>query len=169
MDVVTTSNTISVRGVRIAFFVDEFELMNISSGNDGSSRTVESVKLSFESDVESSTSLPIKAEFIVNARVWAIKVQAVQQRIKELSKINSLFIKNTLVQNARNKINTFSALADSDAEVNIINRVAARKMGLSVLNINIRLSAIYGKAVKTYEMYYIEFQQEDEQGRVRYF
>ena len=83
--------------------------------------------------------------------------------------MNSLFIKNTLVQNARNKINTFSALTDSGAEVNIINRVAIRKMGLSVLNINIGLSAIHGKAVKIYGIHYIEFQQENEQGRVRYF
>ena len=92
-----------------------------------------------------------------------------QQRIKKLSKINSLFIKNTLVQNARDKINTFSALADSDTKVNIINRVTARKMSLSMLNINIELSAIHDKAVKIYEMHYIEFQQENEQGRVRYF
>ena len=76
--------------------------------------------------------------------------------------MNSLFIKNTLVQNARGKINTFSALADSDAEVNIINRVTIRKMSLSMFNINIELSAIHGKAVKIYEMHYIEFQQEDE-------
>ena len=85
-----------------------------------------------------------------------------QQRIKKLSKMNSLFIKNTLVQNARGKTNTFSALANSDAEVNIINRVTARKMGLSMLNTNIGLSAIHGKTVKTYEMHYIEFQQENE-------
>ena len=83
--------------------------------------------------------------------------------------MNSLFIKNILVQNARDKINTFSVLADSDAEVNIINRVTARKMGLSILNINIELSAIHGKTVKIYEMHYIEFQQKNEQGRVRYF
>ena len=83
--------------------------------------------------------------------------------------MNSLFIKNTLIQNARDKINTFSALADSDAEVNIINRVAARKMGLPMLNTNIGLSAIHGKAVKIYGMHYIEFQQENEQGRIRYF
>ncbi len=169
MGAVTTPNTVSVRGVRTAPSVDESEPMDISSGNDGSSRTVESVKSSSESDVESSTSLPIKAEPIVDARVWAAKVQAVQQRIKELSKMDSLFIKNTLVQNARGKTNTFSALADSGAEVNIINRVTARKMGLPVLNTNIGLSAIHGKAVKTYGMHYIEFQQEDEQGRVRYF
>ena len=165
----TTSNTISVRGVRTAFSVDEFELINISSSNDDSSRTVESVKSSFESNVESSTSLPIKTELIIDVRVWAIKVQTVQQRIKELLRINSLFIKNTLIQNARGKINTFSALTDSNAEVNIINRVTARKMGLSVLNINIELSAIHDKTVKIYEMHYIEFQQKNEQGRVRYF
>ena len=92
-----------------------------------------------------------------------------QQRIKELLKINSLFIKNILMQNVRGKINTFSALTDSDAEVNIINRVTARKMGLSILNTNIGLSAIHDKTVKIYEMHYIEFQQKDEQGRVRYF
>ena len=83
--------------------------------------------------------------------------------------MNSLFIKNTLIQNARDKINTFSALTDSDAEVNVINRVTARKMSLPILNINIELSAIHGKAVKIYEMHYIEFQQKDEQDRVRYF
>ena len=66
---VTTSNTVSVRGVRIALFVDEFELMNISSGNDGSSRIVELVKSSFESNVESSISLSIKVELIVNVRI----------------------------------------------------------------------------------------------------
>ena len=166
---VTTSNTMSVREVRTAPSVDEFEPMNISSSNDDSSRTVESVKSSFESNVESSTSLSIKTELIVDVRVWAVKVQTVQQRIKKLSKMNSLFIKNTLVQNARGKTNTFSALTNSDAEVNIINRVTTRKMGLSVLNTNIGLSAIHDKAVKTYEIHYIEFQQENEQGRVRYF
>ena len=169
MSAVTTSNTISIREVRTALFVDEFESINISSSNDDSSRIVESVKSSFESNVESSTSLPIKTEFIIDVKIWTIKVQTVQQRIKKLSKINSLFIKNTLVQNARNKINTFSALTDSDAKVNIINRVTARKMSLSILNINIGLSAIHDKAVKIYGMHYIEFQQEDEQGRVRYF
>ena len=169
MGAVTTSNTMSVRGVRTAPSVDEFESINISSSNDDSSRTVESVKSSFESNVESSTSLPIKAEPIIDARIWAAKVQTVQQRIKKLSKMNSLFIKNTLIQNARDKINTFSALTNSDAEVNIINRVTAKKMGLSILNINIGLSAIHDKAVKIYGMHYIEFQQEDEQGRVRYF
>ena len=92
-----------------------------------------------------------------------------QQRIKKLSKINSLFIKNTLVQNARNKINTFSALTDSDTKVNIINRIIARKIDLSILNINIELSAIHDKIVKIYEIHYIEFQQKNEQDQVRYF
>ena len=76
--------------------------------------------------------------------------------------MNSLFIKNILIQNARGKINTFSALTDSGAEVNIINRVIARKMGLSVLNINIELSAIHDKVIKIYGIYYIKFQQKNE-------
>ena len=80
-----------------------------------------------------------------------------QQRIKKLLKMNSLFIKNILVQNARSKINTFSALTNSDAEVNIINRVTVRKIDLSMLNINIRLSAIHDKVVKIYKIHYIEF------------
>lgn len=94
----------------------------------------------------------------VDARVWAAKVQAVQQRIKELSRMDSLFIKNTRVLNAKDKRTVFSALADSGAEVNIINRKAARKMDLPVLNTNIGLSAIHGEAVKTYGMHYVEFQ-----------
>ena len=61
------------------------------------------------------------------------------------------------MQNARDKTNTFSALIDSGAEVNIINRITARKINLSMLNINIGLSAIYDKIVKIYEMHYIEF------------
>ena len=42
-------------------------------------------------------------------------------------------------------------------------------MRLPLLNTNIELSAIHGEAVKTYGMHYIEFQQEDNQGHVRYF
>ena len=61
------------------------------------------------------------------------------------------------MQNARDKTNTFSALTDSGAEVNIINRVTIRKISLSMLNINIKLSAIHDKVVKIYEIYYIEF------------
>ena len=53
------------------------------------------------------------------------------------------------------KSKTFSALADSGAEMNIINRATVKRMGLPLLNI--------------YGMHYIEFQQEDEQGHVRYF
>ena len=80
------------------------------------------------------------------------------QRIKELSKINSLFINNILVLNVKNKIKIFSALADSDAKVNIINRAIARRIGLPILNMNIRLNTIYDETVKIYEMHYIEFQ-----------
>ena len=83
--------------------------------------------------------------------------------------MNSLFIKNTQVLNAKGKSKTFSALAGSDAEINIINRTTAKRMGLPLLNTNIGLSAIYGEAVKIYGMHYIEFQQEDNQGHVRYF
>ena len=83
--------------------------------------------------------------------------------------MNSLFIKNTQVLNAKGKSKIFSALADSDAEIDIINRTTAKRMRLFLLNTNIGLSAIHGEAVKTYGMHYIEFQQEDNQGRVRYF
>ena len=69
VDAVTTPNTISIREVRTAPFVDKFEPINISSNNNDSSRIVESVKLSFESNVKSSISLSIKIEFIINARI----------------------------------------------------------------------------------------------------
>ena len=69
MGVVTTPNTIPIRGVRIAPSVDKSELIDILSGNNGSSRIVELVKLSSESDIESSTSLPIKVEPIIDVRV----------------------------------------------------------------------------------------------------
>ena len=83
--------------------------------------------------------------------------------------MNSLFIKNTQVLNAKGKSKTFSALADSDAEINIIHRTTAKRMGLPLLNTNIGLSAIHGEAVEIYGMHYIEFQQDDNQGHVRYF
>ncbi len=41
--------------------------------------------------------------------------------------MNSLFIKNTLVQNVRGKINTFRVLIDSGAEVNIINYIIIKR------------------------------------------
>ncbi len=149
-----------LRGAIITPLVDESEPTNISSTHSTPSSG---------SDDESTSPLPIKVEPAIDARVWAAKVLAVAQRIKELSKMDSLFISNTLVLNAKGKTKTFSALADSGAEVNIINRATARRMGLPVLNTNIGLSAIHGEAVKTYGMHYIEFQQEDEQGQVRYF
>ncbi len=112
----------------------------------------------FESNVKSNSSPAIKVEPIVDIRMWAIKVHAVTQRIKELSKMDNIFIKNTLVLNVRDKIKFFSALTDSDTEVNIINRIIAQKMNLSILNINIELNTIYSEAVKIYKMHYIEFQ-----------
>ncbi len=158
---------VPLRGATITTqFVDESEPMDISSNEASLTRIFES---NSESDVESNPPPAVKAEPIVDVRVWAAKVHAVTQRIKELSKMDSIFIKNTLVLNARGKTKSFSALADSGAEVNIINRVTAQKMGLPILNTNIGLSAIHGEAVKTYGMHYIEFQQEDQQGRVRYF
>ncbi|KAK3174530.1 hypothetical protein OEA41_001776 [Lepraria neglecta] len=154
--------------------VDESELIDILSGNASPSQNIESntelnIESNTESNVESNTPPATKVEPVVNARVWAAKVHAVTQRIKELSKMDSIFISNTLVLNTKGKTKTFSILADSSAKVNIINRISAQKMGLPVLNTNIRLSTIYREAVKTYGIYYIEFQQEDEQGRVRYF
>ena len=71
--------------------------------------------------------------------------------------MNSLFINNTLVLNVKNKTKIFSALTNNDAEVNIINRAIARRMSLSMLNMNIELSAIYNEIVKIYKMHYIEF------------
>ena len=150
---------VPVRGAIITTpLVDESEPMGISSDNASPGR-----------NIESNTPPATKVEPVVDPRVWAAKVHAVTQRIKELSKMDSIFISNTLVLNAKGKTKTFSALADSGAEANIINRLSAQKMGLPVLNTNIGLSAIHGEAVKTYGMHYIEFQQEDEQGRVRYF
>ena len=64
--------------------------------------------------------------------------------------------------NARGKSDIFSALANSDAKVNIINRTTAKKIELLILNINIELSAIHDKIVKIYEIYYIEFEQKNE-------
>ncbi len=75
--------------------------------------------------------------------------------------MDSLFISNILVLDAKNKTKIFNALTDSDVKVNIINRVIARRMGLSILNTNIGLSVIYNETVKIYKIYYIEFQQKD--------
>ena len=95
---------------------------------------------------------------------WEAKFRAVQQRIKELSKMYSLFIQNTQVLNAgQGKSKTFSALADNGAEVNIINRATVKRMRLPLIDTHVELSAIHGEAVKTYGMHYIEFQQEDNQ------
>ena len=162
-----TPTAVPLRGATITTqFVDESAPMDISSNEASLTRIFES---NSESDVKSNPPPAVKAEPIVDVRVWAAKVHAVTQRIKELSKMDSIFIKNTLVLNARGKTKSFSALADSGAEVNIINRVTAQKMGLPIFNTNIGLSAIHGEAVKTYGMHYIEFQQEDQQGQVRYF
>ena len=120
-------------------------------------------------DIESDTTPMAGEVFSVDSHVWETKVFAVQQRIKELSKMDSLFIKNTQVLNAKGKSKTFSALANSDAEVNIINRVTAKRMRLLLLNTNIGLNAIHGEVVKIYEMHYIEFQQKDNQEHIHYF
>ncbi len=64
--------------------------------------------------------------------------------------------------NAKNKTKIFNALTNNDAEVNIINRAIARRISLSMLNTNIKLSTIYNETIKIYEMHYIEFQQKNE-------
>lgn len=71
--------------------------------------------------------------------------------------------------NVKSKSNVFSALANSDTKINIINRMIVKKIKLSLLNMNVGLSAIYGDAIKIYEIYYIEFQQKDKKDHVRYF
>lgn len=151
-----TPTTVLIRGVATTTPPPDGDLTDISSDGD-------------DSPTANSSPTPIAQDLSIEARVWAAKVDAVQQRIKELSRIDSIYIKNTQVLNAKGKSNAFSALADSGAEVNIINRVTAKKMGLPLLNTNVGLSAIHGDAVKTYGMHYIEFQQEDEKGHVRYF
>ena len=151
--------------------VDKSELMDILLDNASLSQNIElnikldiesnielDIKLDTKSNVESDTPLATKVESIINIRVQAVKVHDITQRIKELLKIDSIFISNTLVLNIKGKTKTFSILVDSSTKVNIINRISAQKIGLLVLNTNIRLSIIYREVVKTYRIYYIEFQ-----------
>ena len=151
--------------------VDESELIDILSDNASLSQNIElniesdiesNIELDTESNIELDTPLATKVEPIINIRIQAAKVHDITQRIKELLKIDSIFISNTLVLNIKGKTKTFSILVDSSTKVNIINYISAQKMGLLVLNTNIRLSIIYREVVKTYRIYYIEFQQEDE-------
>lgn len=73
-------------------------------------------------DIESDTTPMAGEGFSVDSHGWKTKVRAVQQRIKELSK---------------GKTKTFSALANSGAEIKIINPATAKRMELALLNTNI--------------------------------
>ena len=77
--------------------------MNISSNFEVESRLeVESgLDVEFGLDVESDTTSMAEEVFSIDA--WEAKVRAVRQRIKELSKMDSLSIKNTQVLKAKGK------------------------------------------------------------------
>ena len=104
VDTVTTPTAVSIRGaLNTNSPFDELVSMDFSSNFEvESGLEVEyGLEVEFGLDIESDITSMTEELFSVDA--WEAEVRAVQQRIKELSKMDSLFIKNTQVLKAKGK------------------------------------------------------------------
>ena len=61
------------------------------------------------------------------------------------------------------------ALFDSGSEINAINPVLARKLGLQIQKTNVEAQKIDGSALKTFGVVIADFQVEDKGGRPKFF